>query len=131
LNGDALIVPLVFDNSNGPFTIDGLKVEGSHAIHIPLEGLGIRDIQFDTHVDAFMIIAGAPEHHDKKLGFKLWQWNGEPASSQSDSGPQAITSLDTQMKPEGITHFDFGGHDFLFIVGDASFYSTLDLSESD
>jgi pSer/pThr/pTyr-binding forkhead associated (FHA) protein len=129
LNGNALIVPLVFQNSNGAFSIDNLKVVDSHAIQLPLEGLGIRDIQFDNRLDAFLIISGAPEHHDKKLGFKLWQWNGE--STSADSGLQALADLDTLMKPEGITHFDFGGHDFIFIVGDAGVYTKLDLTESD
>jgi hypothetical protein len=124
-----LIVPLVFQNSNGPFSIDNLKVVDSHAIQLPLEGLGIRDIQFDNHLDAFLIISGAPEHHEKKLGFKLWQWNGE--STSPDSGLQALTDLDTQMKPEGVTHFDFGGRDFIFIVGDAGVYTKVDLTESD
>lgn len=126
-NGDALIVPLAFQNPNGPFSVDNLKVE-SRAVQLPLEGLGIRDIQFDTRLDAFLIIAGAPEHHDKKLGFKLWQWNGEAPSSQS---LQSLADLDTQMKPEGVTHFDFNGHDFIFIVGDAGAYTKIDLSESD
>jgi pSer/pThr/pTyr-binding forkhead associated (FHA) protein len=129
LKGNALIVPVVFQNSSGPFSIDNLRVADSHAIQLPLEGLGIRDIQFDTRLDAFLIISGAPEHHEKKLGFKLWQWNGE--STSSDSGLQALTDLDTQMKPEGITHFDFGGHDFIFVVGDAGVYTKLDLTESD
>lgn len=128
-NGNALIVPLVFQNSNGPFSIDNLKVVDSHAIQLPLEGLGIRDIQFDNRLDSFLIISGAPEHHEKKLGFKLWQWNGE--STSLGSGLQALTDLDAQMKPEGITPFDFGGHAFVFIVGDAGVYTKVDLTESD
>jgi pSer/pThr/pTyr-binding forkhead associated (FHA) protein len=127
MSGNAVIVPVSFQNPSGPFSTDNLKVADSRAIQIPLEGLGVRDIQFDSHLDAFLIISGAPEHHDKKLGFKLWQWNGE----SGDSGLQALTDLDLQMKPEGVTHFDFGGHDFIFIVGDAGVYAKLDLSESE
>lgn len=127
MSGNAVIVPVSFQNPNGPFSTDNLKVADSRAIQVPLEGLGVRDIQFDSHLDAFLIISGAPEHHDKKLGFKLWQWNGE----SGDSGLQALTDLDLQMKPEGVTHFDFGGHDFIFIVGDAGVYAKLDLSESE
>jgi len=129
MSGNAVIVPVGFQNPNGPFSTDNLKVADSRAIQLPLEGLGVRDIQFDSHLDAFLIISGAPEHHDKKLGFKLWQWNGESVSP--DSGLQALTDLDLQMKPEGVTHFDFAGHDFIFIVGDAGVYAKLDLSESD
>ena len=127
MNGNAVIVPVAFQNPNGSFSTDNLTVADSHAIQLPLEGLGVRDIQFDSHLDAFLVISGAPEHHDKKLGFKLWQWNGE----SGDSGLQALTDLDLQMKPEGVTHFDFAGHDFIFIVGDAGVYAKLDLTESE
>ena len=129
-NGAALIVPLALQNQNGTFSVDNLKVAESHPLQIPLESMGIRDIQFDIRLDGFLIIAGAPEHHDKERGFKLWQWSGEPPSSQS-SALQALADLDLQIKPEGITHFDFGGRDFLFIVGDAGFYTKVDLTESD
>lgn len=128
IGGNAVIVPIAFQNPNGPFSIDNLTA-ASHTIQLSLEGLGIRDIQFDTRLDSFLIIVGAPEHHDKKLGFKLWQWNGE--STSPDSGLQALTDLDVQMKPEGVTHFDFSGRDFIFIVGDAGVYTKLDLAESD
>lgn len=127
MSGNAVIVPVAFQNPNGPFATDNLKVADSRAIQLPLEGLGVRDIQFDSHLDAFLVISGAPEHHDKKLGFKLWQWNGE----SGDAGLQALTDLDLQMKPEGVTHFDFAGHDFIFIVGDAGVYAKLDLTESE
>src|ERR1041384_135447 len=129
VSGSALIVSLTLQNPSGSFSIDNLRVGESQTI--PLEGLGIRDIQFDSRLDAFLIISGAPEHHDKKLGFKLWQWNGETVSSQSDPALLALTDLDTQMKPEGITHVDFKGHDFIFIVGDAGSYIKLDLTESE
>lgn len=129
-NGNALVVPLALQNPNGAFSSDNLKVGESRPIQLSLERLGIRDIQFDTRLDAFLIIAGAPEHHDKERGFKLWQWSGESPSSQSTS-LQALADLDLQIKPEGITHFDFGGRDFIFIVGDAGFYTRVDLTESE
>jgi pSer/pThr/pTyr-binding forkhead associated (FHA) protein len=130
LNGNALIVPIALSNLGGPFSIGNIKVVDGHAIQLPLEGLGIRDIQYDSHLDSFLIIAGAPEHHDKKLGFKLWQWNGDPAASDSDA-LHALTDLETAMKPEGITHFEFGGKDFIFIVGDAGTYTKLDYTETE
>lgn len=129
MNGNAVIVPVAFQNPNGPFSTDNLKVADPRAIQLPLEGLGVRDIQFDSHLDAFLIISGAPEHHEKKLGFKLWQWNGD--STSTDSALQALTDLDLQMKPEGVTHFDFAGHDFIFIVGDAGVYAKIDLTQSE
>ena len=130
LNGNALIVPIALQDLSGPFSIANLKLAETHPIQLPLEGLGVRDIQFDSRLDAFLIISGAPEHHEKKLGFKLWQWNGEPAGPNSDSGLRALTELDLQMKPEGVTRFEFGGHEFIFVVGDASAYLKIDYTEA-
>jgi pSer/pThr/pTyr-binding forkhead associated (FHA) protein len=124
INGNALIVPVALRNGNS-FAIDNLKV-GS-AIQLPLDGLGIRDIQYDSRLDSFLIISGAPEHHEKKE-FKLWQWSGD--ATDPDAGLQALTDLDQGMKPEGITHFKSGGGDFIFIVGDNSAYTKLDYGDS-
>jgi pSer/pThr/pTyr-binding forkhead associated (FHA) protein len=131
LNANAMIVPIALQDPSGLFSISNLKVDEAHPIQLPLEGLGIRDIQFDTRLDSFLIISGAPEHHEKKLGFKLWQWNGVPAASESDSGLRALTDLESAMKPEGVTHFEFGGRDFIFIVGDAGTYTKLDYTETE
>ena len=35
------------------------------------------------------------------------------------------------MKPEGVTHFEFGGKDFIFVVGDGSAYTKLDYTEAE
>jgi hypothetical protein len=127
INGNALIVSVALRNAGDSFAIDNLKV-GS-AIQLPLEGLGIRDIQYDSRMDSFLIISGAPEHHERKLGFKLWEWSGD--STDQDSGLQLLVEkLDEGMKPEGVTHFKFGGGEFIFIVGDASAYAKLDYGES-
>jgi pSer/pThr/pTyr-binding forkhead associated (FHA) protein len=128
LKGNALIVPIAL---SGPFSIANITVVDGHAIQLPLEGLGIRDIQYDSHLDSFLIISGAPEHHEKKLGFKLWQWNGDPAASDPEAGPHALTDLEAGMKPEGVTHFEFGGKDFIFVVGDGSAYTKLDYTETE
>ncbi len=128
LKGNALIVPLAL---SGPFSIGNINIVDGHAIQLPLEGLGIRDIQYDSHLDSFLVISGAPEHHEKKLGFKLWQWNGDPAASDPEAGPHALTDLEAGMKPEGVTHFEFGGKDFIFVVGDGSAYTKLDYTETE
>jgi len=131
LNGNAMIIPIALQNAGGPFSTSNLKLAEPHPIQLPLDGLGIRDIQFDSQLDSLLIISGAPEHHEKKLGFKLWQWSGEAVSSTSDSGLRALTDLDQEMKPEGVTHFEFGGHEFIFIVGDASAYLKIDYTEAE
>jgi pSer/pThr/pTyr-binding forkhead associated (FHA) protein len=127
MNGNALIVPVAMRNAGGAFAIDNLGIAAS-TIQLPLEGLGIRDLHYDTRLDSFLIIAGAPEHHEKKLGFKLWQWSGD--STEQDPGLQALTDLDQGMKPEGVARFESGGRDFIFIVGDVGSYTKLEYAES-
>ncbi len=129
LDGNALIVPIAL-NSGSPFSVGNIKVVEGHSIQLPLEGMGIRDIQYDSRLDSFLIIAGAPEHHQKKLGFKLWQWSGDLPTSDSES-LHALTDLEPQMTPEGVTHFEFGGRDFIFIVGDAGTYTKIDYTDSE
>lgn len=123
MGGNAVIIPLVLKNPGAELSAENLRVADPSPIQLPLEGLGIRDIQYDSRLDSLLIIAGAPEHHDKKLGFKLWQWNGETMDA---SGLHALSDLDREMKPEGLTRFEFGGRDFIFIVGDAGSYVKLD-----
>jgi len=130
LGDNALIVPVALINPGGAFTKDNLRVVDGKAIQLPLEGLGIRDIQYDSRLDAFLIISGAPEHHDKKLGFKLWQWSGDAGATDSE-GLRVLTDLDASMKPEGITHFELNGRQYILIVGDAGVYTKIDYSESE
>lgn len=131
VNGNALLVPVALVNPGGQFSVSNLKMAESRAIQLPLEGMGVRDIQYDSRLKEFLIISGAPEHHEKKLGFKLWQWNGSAAAVDSDSGIHSLADLDTQMKPEGITHFESGGNEFILIVGDAGSYIKLEYTESE
>ena len=128
LNGQALIVAIKLTNPSGPFSIDNLQLAEPSAIQLELGGLGIRDIQYDIRVQAFLVVAGAPEHGETKLGFKLWEWSGE---STSDSKLQKMTDLDTPMHPEGVAHLVVGGREFIFIVGDGGGYTKLDYTETE
>lgn len=127
LNGQALIVAIKLRNPSGPFSIDNLQLAETRAIQLELEGLGIRDIQYDIRLQAFLVIAGAPVHGETKLGFKLWEWSGD--TSPSDSKMQKVSDLDTAMHPEGVTHLVVGGREFIFIVGDGGGYTKLDYTE--
>ena len=129
LNGQALIVAIKLKNPSGPFSTDNLQLAEPRAIQLELEGLGIRDIQYDIRLQTFLIITGAPVHGETKLGFKLWEWSGE--TGQSDSKLQKVSDLDTAMHPEGVTHLVIGGKDFIFIVGDGGGYTKLDYAEAE
>ena len=128
-DGSALLVAIKLRNPAGPFSVDNLQLAEPNVIPLKLGGLGIRDIQFDPEANSFLIIAGAPEHHEKS-DFTLWEWNGIPEQSGSESGLRKEQDLDAKMKPEGITHVEISGHKFILVVGDASAYFKLDYGES-
>jgi len=128
VNDRAVVVPIKLRNPLGPFSAENLQVDEPRAIQLSLGGEGIRDLHYDTRLKSFLIISGAPEHHEK-FEFKLWEWSGGSDQSQPESQPHEEATLDRKMKPEGITHVTINGRDFIFIVGDASFYLKLDYPE--
>ncbi|MEN3335062.1 MAG: transport system ATP-binding/permease protein [Blastocatellia bacterium] len=128
VNNNALIVTLKMRDPNGPFTIENMQLAVPNALQLPLGGMGIRDIQYDSRLKAFLIISGAPEHHEK-TNFTLWEWNGDADQSNTDARPREETTLDMKMKPEGVSRVRVGGKEFIFIVGDSSSYSKFDYNE--
>jgi len=127
-SNNALLVPLKMRDPNGAFSIENLQLAAPNAIQLPLGGLGVRDIQYDSRLKAFLIISGAPEHHEKS-NFTLWEWNGDADQSNADGHPREEMTLDMKMKPEGVTRLKIGGKEFIYIVGDASAYSKYDYTE--
>ncbi|HXG67265.1 MAG TPA: DUF3616 domain-containing protein [Blastocatellia bacterium] len=116
LNGQALLVAMKLKNPREPLSKENLDVTPT-TIRLPLDGFGIRDIQYDEELKAFLIISGATElasEAEKKV-FRLWVWDGEPASR-----PVKQADLDGAIKPEGVAHMNLGGQEFVLIVGDAS-----------
>ena len=128
VNGNALVVPIKLRDANGPFSIDNLQLAEPNAIQLQLGGLGIRDIQYDSRLKSFLIISGAPEHHEK-TAFTLWEWNGDSNQSNADAKPREEAQLDMRMKPEGVTRLKLPGREMIFIVGDANSYIKLDYAE--
>jgi pSer/pThr/pTyr-binding forkhead associated (FHA) protein len=128
-DGSALVVAIKLRNPAGAFSVDNLQLAEPNAIPLKLGGLGIRDIQYDPESNSFLIIAGAPEHHEK-TEFALWEWTGNLDQGGSETALRKEHDLDPKMKPEGITHVEVGGRKFIFIVGDAGSYLKLDYSES-
>ena len=125
-DGNAMLAAIKLRNPSGPFSIDNLQLAEPNLIQLKLNGLGIRDINFDPESNSFMIISGAPEHMEKTQ-FTLWEWSGEPSGSESSL--HSLQDLDPKLKPEGITHVELGGRKFLFVVCDVSAYLKLDYAE--
>jgi pSer/pThr/pTyr-binding forkhead associated (FHA) protein len=128
-DSQALVVAIKLKNPTGAFSADNLQLAEPHAIALPLGGLGIRDIQYDPELNLFLIIAGAPEHHEK-AEFTLWEWDGSVDQPPGESALRKGSDLDAKLKPEGVTHVEIGGKKFVLIVGDASGYFKLDYSEA-
>lgn len=116
----AVIVPVKLRDPRGPFTRENLKIDEPNVIVLSLDGHGVRDITYDSHLRSFLIISGAPETA-QKTDFGLWEWNGQP-----DAKPVRVMTLEDKMKPEGITSVTINGRSYIFVVGDAGSYLKLD-----
>jgi hypothetical protein len=120
LFGDqAMLIPIKLRDPYGPFTIDNLGIDAPRVIVFPLGGHGVRDITYDTRLHNFLIISGAPENV-RKTDFALWEWSGQPGVS-----PVRLMALDEKAKPEGLDVATINGRSFVFVVGDAGGYLTL------
>jgi pSer/pThr/pTyr-binding forkhead associated (FHA) protein/uncharacterized protein YjiK len=120
IGGNAVLVPLKLRDPRGSFTRENLKVDQPEVIVLPLEGHGVRDITYDTHLRNFLIISGAPETAPR-TEFGLWEWNGQPGGTI-----HKLMTLEDKMKPEGITSVTINGRSYAFVVGDAGSYLRLD-----
>jgi hypothetical protein len=121
VEGQALVVPLKLRDPQGAFSFDNLEVEGRKAIRLPLNGAGIRSIEYDELGKTFRLITGAGPNAEK-MDFKLWEWsgNGEPPTLRE------MDTFDRRLKPEGITRVKSGDKNFTFIVFDTSGYVAKD-----
>jgi pSer/pThr/pTyr-binding forkhead associated (FHA) protein len=128
VDGQALIVPIRLRDPRGLFAAENLEV--GQTMRLPLGGLGVRDIQYDSRLKSFLIIAGQSAHHDKKV-FKLWEWDGSPIKGQDESVLREDKTLDEKIKPEGIARVAIGGHDYLLVMGDAGSYYKIDYSKGE
>jgi hypothetical protein len=126
VNQQALIIAFRLPRPDAPLSANSLELAEPHAIHLPLDDLGIRDIQYDGKLKSFFIISGAPEHHEKP-DFELWQWGGTSDQSSNATGLKKLNiKLNQKMKPEGITRVEINGGDYVLIVGDGGSYLKLD-----
>jgi Protein of unknown function (DUF3616) len=109
----AMIVPIGVRDPAAPFTVENLSFNDS-PIKLPLDGLGIRSIQYDWKSKTYLIIAGATEMQGKGE-FSLWRWDGRDKITR-------VAMLDREMKPEGVTRVRVGDADFVLVVGDSNRY---------
>ena len=126
INQRALIIAFRLPATDAPLSASGLQLAEPQAIQLPLDDLGVRDIQYDKKTKSFFIVSGAPEHHEKP-DFELWQWDGASDQSGVASGLRRVNiKLNQKMKPEGVTRAEMNGRDYVFMVGDGGSYLKLD-----
>jgi hypothetical protein len=121
VDGMALVVPLELGENGKGFTRENLRLAEKGTIKLPLEGNGIRSIEFDDRRKAFSVISGAAANNEK-ADFRLWEWDGNRTSPSM----KPVDQFDRKSKPEGITRFSSAARDFTFIVFDTSGYAALD-----
>jgi len=119
--GQALVIPIKLRDAQGPFTTSNFDLGPSGVIRLPLGGQGIRDIQFDPRLKAFLIVSGAPRDL-KKADFGIWEWDATDMSAQVRNR----ATLDKDLQPEGITPANVGGGAFIFVACDRNKYLTLE-----
>jgi hypothetical protein len=120
VEGDALVVPLVFRDPAAGLTAENLFVPDRRAIRLPLGGAGIRSLEFDPVSGTFHVISGA--HLDEeRLTFRLFAWDG-----RTGSAPQETGVFPKGLKPEGLTRVKAGTTERLMIVYDTSRYMLVD-----
>jgi pSer/pThr/pTyr-binding forkhead associated (FHA) protein len=121
MNNQAIIIPIRMADVRS-FNVDSIHLSDPPTIPVSLGGYGIRAIQYDSQIKAFLIISGAPDPLPK-TEFKLWEWSGK-----RNTDPTEIASLDPKMKPEGVTSVRIGGKDYALVFGDDGSYVKFDYS---
>lgn len=119
VGNDALIVPVKLRDAEGPFTAANLFIDEPGAIRVPLQGAGLRSIEFDHVRGAFVVFTGAALN-DETRDFRLLEWSGSPGAE-----PQEIARYPRQLKPEGISRIRLAGRDAMLVVFDVGNYQVI------
>jgi hypothetical protein len=120
IGADAVVVPLKLRDGDAPFTSDNLAVDGKGAIKLPLQGAGLRSIEYDTVTGRFLLFTGAALN-DETREFRLLEWNGTPGAP-----PREIARYPRTLKPEGISRIRLAGRDAMLVVFDIGSYEVID-----
>ncbi|MCC6744518.1 MAG: DUF3616 domain-containing protein [Acidobacteria bacterium] len=100
LSGDeAVVVPISLAAAGGPLSKRNLRVEP--LVRLPLDGMGIRAIEYDDRARVFLVIAGATDKKTR-VDFTLWEWSGVGTTAR------AVSTIDRDLKPEGVARVGQG-----------------------
>ena len=121
VDGKALVIPLKLQDPAGPFSDANLRVDGA-AIRLPLDGAGIRSLEYDPRARAFRVISGAALN-DETREFRILEWKADAAAATLP----VIATYPKSLKPEGITPAALGDRQvsvLVFDVGRFALFST-------
>lgn len=107
----ALIVALTVVDTTKAFVAGNLAVDGT-TLRVPLDGDGIRGLEWDSAAGAFLLISGASLDAENR-DFRVLEWSG-----RSGSEPRVIATYDRRLKPEGIAGALSGGKQSRVVVFD-------------
>lgn len=119
IDGHALVIPIKLHDPAGAFSQENLRVAGD-TIRLPLNGAGIRSLEYDHRASAFRIITGAGLNNENR-DFRIIEWNG----NREPSSLREIATFPPSLKPEGITHATIGGQPVTVVVFDTGRFTLL------
>jgi hypothetical protein len=120
VDGRALVIPLRLQDPAGPFSEANLRVDGP-ALRLPLEGAGIRSLEYDAGARAFRVITGAALN-DENREFRILEWNGADAAA---APLPVVATFPRSLKPEGITPAAIGDRQVSVLVFDVGRFALL------
>ena len=120
VDGRALVIALKLQDRSGPFALANLRVDG-RTIRLPLDGAGVRSIEFDATAGAFRVISGAGLN-DEDRDFRILEWKGDDAPAALP----VVASFPRTLKPEGITRATIAGRAVSVVVFDVGRFALLD-----
>ena len=120
VDGKALVIAVKMQDSAGPFSIGNLRIDAP-TIRLPLDGAGVRSLEYDAGARAFRVITGAGLN-DENRDFKIVEWSGEAAPASLP----VVASFSRSLKPEGITLATIAGRPISVVVFDTGRFALLE-----
>jgi hypothetical protein len=114
VDGSALAVPLRLRDPNAPLAAGNVVVDGP-ALRIPLNGSGIRSIEYSADAGMFQIIAG---HPTGAADFRLVLWDGAGVVRE-------VQKFLPNEKPEGVARATIGDRKATVVLFDTSHFAVL------
>ena len=118
IDGQALVVSARLRDNAAGFTAANLDL--SEAARLPLNGAGIRSIEFDAARSRFLIVSGASPN-EESMEFRIVEW--DPAAA--GAALPEVARFPADLKPEGLTRTSLSANR-LFVVFDVGRYQLLD-----